>query len=474
MVEEPRENGSGRIETTIDHETIRTWVERRGSTAARVTEAVDDDPGSLAVVPEDTDDDSVERIPWEEFFRIFEEENLAFVHQTERDDPDERWFCRFVDREREVDEEVIETERSTGWGVVGNGGDGSHTGDDSSESDAVDRIKEPTGESTVEEGAVAETEVTRTEIVEKEVVVTDRVRSRVVGSEVVERSEVDSSVIDREVDRCEIVDEESIETEVVETRRTTEELFEVHTVESEVIERDRVEREPTTDDPGDAVDRTTQEPAVTLAEGGLENGAIVESEAVRRDLARSDLAEGSTVETEVVERRVLESEIADRVLIRSEIEDVEHVEDRTLGAEVLESEVVERERAASASEEGIEPERRTGPGSGVGDGDANTTTDTPTGPVETPSDRPSDATERDVPRGVEPTEEAEGKTVVNAYGEEVGVVSAVRDGTLYVEPDPGLTETVASRFGWDGDDGAHPIEAERIERIDDEVEIARL
>lgn len=473
MVEEPRENGSGRIETTIDHETIRTWVERRGSTAARVTEAADDDPGSLAVVPEDTDDDSVERIPWEEFFRIFEEENLAFVYQAERDDPDERWFCRFVDREREVDEEAIETERSTGWGVGENGRDGSRTErGPSGSADAVDRIEEPTGESAVEEGAVAETEVTRTEIVEKEVVVTDRVRSRVVGSEIVERNEVDSSVIDREVDRCEIVDEESIETEVIETRRVTEELFEVHTVESEVIERDRIEREPTSDDPDDAVDRTAQEPEVTLAEGGLEHGTIVESEAVRRDLARSDLAEGATVETEVLERRVLESEVADRVLIRSEIGDVEHVEGRTLGAEVLESEVVERERAASVSEEGIEPERRAGPGSGVGDGDA--TTDTAAETVETPSDRPIDATERDAPGGVEPTEDAEGKTVVNAYGEEVGVVSAVRDGTLYVEPDPGLTETVASTLGWSDTDDAHPIEAERIERIDDEVEIARL
>ena len=53
--------GNGSIVTTTDHETIRQWVEERGSTAARVTEPEGDGPGSLAIVPEGTDDDSVDR-----------------------------------------------------------------------------------------------------------------------------------------------------------------------------------------------------------------------------------------------------------------------------------------------------------------------------------------------------------------------------------------------------------------------------
>jgi hypothetical protein len=450
--------GNGRIETTTDHDTIRRWIEERGSTAARVTEPSGDDPGSLAVVPEGTDDDSVEEIPWEEFFEIFEEENLAFVHQTERADPNERWFCRFVDREREreVGEDAFETDRQ---GATWKAGERYVEGESARErSETVDRVSEsgePAVDRAVEREAVAETEVTRTEIVEKEIIVTDRIRSRVVGSETVERNTLESEVIDREVDRCEIVDEKVIETEVIETRRVIDELFEVHLVESEVIDRETVERVRTedTDAEIDAVDETTTgTPEVELMDSGLEHETIVESEIVRRALAESDLAEGEVVETEVVERRVIEREVVDRILVRSEIEEVEQIDSRTVGSEVLESEIVERDSSereftATAGDEEFEPRE-----------DASVSESELAGPT------------------VEVTENDEGKTVVNTYGEEIGVVSAVREGTLYVDPDPGLAEKVTSSFGWgSGDDESYPVEAQQIERITaDEVEIERL
>lgn len=76
---------------------------------------------------------------------------------------------------------------------------------------------------------------------------------------------------------------------------------------------------------------------------------------------------------------------------------------------------------------------------------------------------------------VEVTEDEVGKTVINTYGDEIGVVSEVRGGTLYVDPDAGLTEKVASRFGWGGGEESYPVEARRIESITaDEVEISRL
>lgn len=459
--------GNRSIETTTDHETIRRWIEERGSTAARVTESAGDDPGSLAVVPEDTDDDSIEKITWEEFFEVFEEEDLAFVYQTERDDPNERWFCRFVDREREVSEDPFETERPESTWIAGERYTEEQRIEEANETiDAVDEIEDRTGGSTIEEGEVAETEVTRTEIVEKEIVVTDRIRSRVVGSEIVERNTVDDSVIDREIDRCEIVEERAIETEVIETRRVTEEIFEVYTVESEVISSETVERELTEGDSDvDTVgEPMTEGPAIDLVEDDLERGTIVENEVVRRDLEKGTLAEGDVIETEVVERRVIEREIADRILVRSEIEDTERIDSRIVESEVLESEIVERdsgerERAASTGGEGFEPRIE-----GVREAEAETA-ELETGTVERGPVEPT----------VEVTEDEVGKTVINTYGDEIGVVSEVRGGTLYVDPDAGLTEKVASRFGWGGGEESYPVEARRIESITaDEVEISRL
>lgn len=474
MVGDTAENG--RIETTTDHETIRRWIEERGSTAARVTDPIGDDPGSLAVVPEGTDDDSVEVIPWEEFFETFEQEELAFVHQTERDDPNERWFCRFVDREREVGEDAFETDRpGTTWKAGERYVEGENARERGETVDRVSESGEPAVDRTVEEDEVAETEVTRTEIVEKEIVVTDRIRSRVVGSETVERNTLENEVIDREVDRCEIVDEKVIETEVIETRRVIDELFEVHLVESEVIDRETVERVRTEDTAGAAgsVDEpTTGTPDVEFADDGLEHGTIAESEVVRRDLAGSDLAEGDVIETEVIERRVLEREVADRILVRSEIEEVEQIDSRTVGSEVLESEIVERdsserEFAAPAADEEFEPR--------VEDASVSESELTEPESAETTAPEAEEPDRGSAEPSVEVTEAETGKTVVNTYGEEVGVVSEVRDGVLYVTPDPGLAEKVTSSFGWGGgDDESYPVEEGRIERITDEVEIARL
>jgi len=70
-------------------------------------------------------------------------------------------------------------------------------------------------------------------------------------------------------------------------------------------------------------------------------------------------------------------------------------------------------------------------------------------------------------------ESVEGKRVMNEEGEEIGVVTAVRDGTAYVDPDPGLTEKITATLGWaDPDEDDYPLPEDSIERItDDEVHI---
>lgn len=65
--------------------------------------------------------------------------------------------------------------------------------------------------------------------------------------------------------------------------------------------------------------------------------------------------------------------------------------------------------------------------------------------------------------------EDEGKAVVDANGNEVGVVTGVRAGKAYVDPEPGLTDSVASRLGWGSvDEEDEPLPEEAVAAITDE------
>ncbi|WP_265110051.1 PRC-barrel domain containing protein [Halosolutus halophilus] len=74
------------------------------------------------------------------------------------------------------------------------------------------------------------------------------------------------------------------------------------------------------------------------------------------------------------------------------------------------------------------------------------------------------------------TADDEGKRVVNAQGDEIGVVHDVERGTAHVKPDPGMTDTIKSKLGWgDADDETYALDADSVERItDDEVRLGRL
>lgn len=64
------------------------------------------------------------------------------------------------------------------------------------------------------------------------------------------------------------------------------------------------------------------------------------------------------------------------------------------------------------------------------------------------------------------TDDDEGKPVVNAEGERIGVVASVRGGTAYVDPDPGIADRIAARLGWgSADEGDYPLEEAKIETI---------
>jgi len=73
------------------------------------------------------------------------------------------------------------------------------------------------------------------------------------------------------------------------------------------------------------------------------------------------------------------------------------------------------------------------------------------------------------------TESDEGKRVVNADGDTVGMVSGVKSGTAYIDPEPGITDKIRSKLGWDNvDQDDYPLDDSRVETItDDEIRLER-
>jgi len=86
--------------TTTDHDEIRKWVEARGGHPAivRDTESKTRTSGMIRIDFDDSDgsqDTGLRRIGWDEFFKIFDDNHLAFLHQ----EVDDSRFNKFVQRE---------------------------------------------------------------------------------------------------------------------------------------------------------------------------------------------------------------------------------------------------------------------------------------------------------------------------------------------------------------------------------------
>ncbi|MDK4700771.1 hypothetical protein PH562_00870 [Rhizobium sp. CNPSo 4062] len=82
--------------TTTDHETIRQWVEARDGRPSRVKSAGGN--GSLLRIDFGEPEQNFEEIGWDEFFRIFDENKLAFLYQEETEDGRESRFNKFLNR----------------------------------------------------------------------------------------------------------------------------------------------------------------------------------------------------------------------------------------------------------------------------------------------------------------------------------------------------------------------------------------
>lgn len=92
---------SHEAQTTTDHETIRRWAEDRGGHPAAVAETHSKgDAGILRIDFEDgEEDEGLEQISWEEFFKKFESSKLAFLYQDETKSGGTSRFFKFVRRD---------------------------------------------------------------------------------------------------------------------------------------------------------------------------------------------------------------------------------------------------------------------------------------------------------------------------------------------------------------------------------------
>jgi hypothetical protein len=84
--------------TTKDHNTIKTWTEERDGKPAVVESTTNSNKGGglLRINFPGYAEDNLKNISWEEFFRIFDENNLQFLYQENTKDGGNSRFFKFV------------------------------------------------------------------------------------------------------------------------------------------------------------------------------------------------------------------------------------------------------------------------------------------------------------------------------------------------------------------------------------------
>jgi hypothetical protein len=91
----PKEDRMSTSHTTTSHKKIRTWIEARNGHPARVKASGD---GGILRIDFGKPEENLEEIEWDEFFKIFDENDLAFLYQDKTGDGATSRFSKFVSR----------------------------------------------------------------------------------------------------------------------------------------------------------------------------------------------------------------------------------------------------------------------------------------------------------------------------------------------------------------------------------------
>src|SRR5688572_9856097 len=96
----PSDTESASAKTTTDQEEIRRWVESRNGRPACVRgTGGGNDVGMLRIdFPGFSGEETLQEISWDDFFRAFEENDLAFLYQDRTSDGSESRFFKLVSR----------------------------------------------------------------------------------------------------------------------------------------------------------------------------------------------------------------------------------------------------------------------------------------------------------------------------------------------------------------------------------------
>jgi hypothetical protein len=95
-VKDSKERAMSSATKTTDHDEIRKWVEQREGRPSVVRSSGDKRKGGVLRIDFGEKEDELEEIEWEEFFKIFDDSKLAFLHQDQAEGGKPSRFNKFV------------------------------------------------------------------------------------------------------------------------------------------------------------------------------------------------------------------------------------------------------------------------------------------------------------------------------------------------------------------------------------------
>jgi hypothetical protein len=82
---------------TTDHQVIKEWIEKREGRPSKVVAGQKE--GGILRIDFGEKEPEFEQIQWDEFFEIFDDNKLAFLHQDKTADGKMSRFNKFVERD---------------------------------------------------------------------------------------------------------------------------------------------------------------------------------------------------------------------------------------------------------------------------------------------------------------------------------------------------------------------------------------
>jgi len=255
-----------------------------------------------------------------------------------------------------------------------------------------------------------------------------------------------------------------IESDVEETWRVTREFTEQYVVESEIMESDVSEVETIEDYD---IDMSGLHNSI-VSSGIIEEGLDPEDAMTNYDI-QSELTEEGRIHTTFSRHRTVEDEILDRKRITAAPTASESIEMEILATETTTTGEKVPGSASAESAEFTDAGEETTAEEGVGDPTAEETTASGGGD-EPPTEEPATDVEAGASASATPqmTDDLIGQRVIDATGEEVGMVSDVQEdkNMMYVDVDPGIADRIQAALGWgDADEEDYHLDAGQINQI---------